>query len=142
MLELLLTQLLSPISMIPPGVALDIRVFDEFSDLRNLNGLLMEVTDMVSPNLAKIGLTTTLASALNYVDLLILAEDTSRGGTEELDMWIARVEQRIAEVIAVLIDKGTKMADARIIAGGDGPQCYIAEVRYLYNQGTGVLILF
>ncbi len=117
--------------MVPQGVLLDIRILDDTTDIRNLNGLLMEVADMVSPSLFRAQLSTTLTGCLYHCDLLILAEDLSRGATEEKTDWISRVELKTAEVITALNDKKTQMVDARILVGGNGPQCYIAEVLYI-----------
>ncbi|XP_035714659.1 putative malate dehydrogenase 1B [Folsomia candida] len=74
LLELLIAQLISPISMIPPGVLLHIKVFQPNPDHREMEGLFMEIMDMVSPSLFKISLCSTLVLCLYHCHLLILVE--------------------------------------------------------------------
>jgi hypothetical protein len=131
MLELILTQLLSPMQMIPPKMLLNIRIFDEMTkDPRQLNGLLMEIIDMASPILFKATVHGNLSVCLFQSNLCIYAEDLTRrqDPTEEDKEWISRVEMRVAELIEAFNDKKTKMINSRVIVGGEGPQCHIAEM--------------
>lgn len=132
MLELILTQLLSPVAMIPTGMLLNIQIFDEKTPTRVLNGVLMEVVDMASPILFKATISSSLPMCLYRCQLFILCEDFSRELTEEPVDWINRVEMKVMSIITAFNDKRAKTTDCRILVGGEGPQCYIAEVALLF----------
>lgn len=127
-LELMLTQLLSPCSMIPYGILLQISIFDEYSPKRVLDGLIMEINDMASPLLYKALLVTTLPTAFYKCHLFLLMEDFSRTLMEETKDWLDRVEFKCVRIMNAFNSNRNKIQDCRVIIGGEGPSCYIAEV--------------
>jgi len=133
MLELLLNGLLSPVRILPPNTILNIHIYDAINkDLKKINGLLMEVTDMASPFLLKATLHKSMAACLFQCDLVIYAEDLSRekDPTETNEDWISRVETRVVEVITAMRERRARIPFCKMIVGGDGPQCLVAEIFY------------
>jgi hypothetical protein len=114
--------------MIPAGVLLNVSVFDETTESRILQGVTMEAEDMASPYLFKISVSSNLSVAFYQCHLIIIGEDFSPVVTEEGKDWITRVELKVTGIIEVINNNKVQMKDCRIIVGGEGPQCYIAEV--------------
>lgn len=127
-LELILGQLLSPTSIIPYGLQLSISIFDEYTPKRVLDGLIMEITDMASPLLFKAKCVTTLAMAVYRCHLFLLMEDFTRTLMEDHKDWLDRIEFKTARIMNSFNCKAANITDCRILVGGEGPSCYIAEV--------------
>lgn len=140
LLNLILARLVSPVSsMTPPGVLVNLKIFDEFTantDHRILDGMLMELEDAAAPILAKVAVSPTLPLCLKESDLIIWAEDLTRNKCEEDKDWIQRIDAKIAGIVQALNDN----LDCRIFVGGEGPQCYIAEVRSITVLSEGQLL--
>lgn len=128
MLELLVSQLLSSCTMIPYGLVLHISIFDEYTPKRILDGLTMEITDMASPLLYKVRVATTLPTAFYRCHLFLLMEDFSRTLMEESRDWLDRVEFKVVRIMNSFNSTRNKITDCRILVGGEGPSCYVAEV--------------
>ncbi|CAL8109595.1 unnamed protein product [Orchesella dallaii] len=128
MVELMLPQLLSSFSMIPYGLLLQISIFDEYTPKRNLDGLVMEIMDLASPLLYKARVVTTLPMALYRCHLFLLMEDFSRTLMEDKRDWLNRIEYKTVRIMNSFNSKKTKISDCRILIGGEGPSCYIAEI--------------
>lgn len=127
-LELMLTQLLSPFTMIPYGLLLHISIFDEYSVKRDLDGLLMEITDLASPLLYKAQVVSTLPMAFYKCHLFILMEDFSRTLMEDTRDWLDRVEYKCIRIMNSFNSNRNKLQDCRILIGSQGPGCFLAEV--------------
>lgn len=133
-LELLLVQLLSPVSLIPGGFIVHIHLYDNKLDPRVIKGVIMEAMDLASTKLFKISEASSLEACFQQCHLFLLMEDYSILEGETTYDWLNRIEVQAAGIFEAFCSSTTNVQDCRILICGEGPQCYIAEVSMSYVQ--------
>jgi hypothetical protein len=126
MLEAVLTQLLSPMSIVPPSILFNIKLYSDTIPAKELEGLSMEAVDMASGNLFQITVTSSLAEVMYDAHIILMLEDMSRRLEDETSDWLNRVEWSVLRYSEPMNQVAGD--NCRLLIGGDGPQCYIAEV--------------
>jgi len=132
LIECLLTQLLSPYSIVSPNILFNISIFNDSLSQRQLHDLCMDTIDLCSQNLFRISPTNSLREAMYHTHLVIVLEDFRRRIEESVQDWLNRMEWKTIRCSEALNEVASDFC--RIIVGGDGPQCYVAEVNRTSNN--------
>lgn len=130
-MECVLVQLLSPYSIVSPNILFNISIYNEGVTLREIEGLCLETVDLCSRNLFRVSSASTLREVMYSSHLVIVLDDFRRRLEESVEDWLNRVEWKTVQCSEVL--NGIASDYCRIIVGGDGPQCYVAEVKMHFS---------